>query len=152
MAAAREQGWVGDEVMALPAVSYGCAGRAPIPLMMAGPTALLTKDRFAYDGSRSGRLRGQPDFFQKQPELLNKLMLPHDVPGATSLVTRQLGVLREQPAPGHGLGMCWKALSTGAFRSYPEGHASAKVALSRMCAAQKPLPFFKAILRPTSSP
>ena len=27
--------------------------------------------------------RGQPDFFQKQPELLNKLVLL-DVPGATS--------------------------------------------------------------------
>ncbi|MGB0406662.1 MAG: DUF484 family protein [Pseudomonadales bacterium] len=41
-------------------------------------------------------LEANPDFFQKQPELLNKLMLPHDVPGATSLVTRQLGVLRER--------------------------------------------------------
>ena len=56
-------------------------------------------------------LEANPDFFQKQPELLNKLMLPHDVPGATSLVTRQLGVLRERnQALRARLGMCWKAL------------------------------------------
>ena len=41
-------------------------------------------------------LEANPDFFQRQPELLNKLELPHEVPGATSLVTRQLGVLRER--------------------------------------------------------
>ena len=54
-------------------------------------------------------LEANPDFFQKQPELLNKLVLPHDVPGATSLVTRQLGVLRERNRPPGTAGMCWKA-------------------------------------------
>jgi uncharacterized protein len=41
-------------------------------------------------------LEANPDFFQRQPELLNKLELPHEVPGATSLVTRQVGALRER--------------------------------------------------------
>jgi uncharacterized protein YigA (DUF484 family) len=41
-------------------------------------------------------LEANPDFFQRQPALLNKLELPHEVPGATSLVTRQLGALRER--------------------------------------------------------
>ena len=41
-------------------------------------------------------LDANPDFFKDRGALLDRLALPHEVPGATSLVTRQLGVLRER--------------------------------------------------------
>ncbi len=41
-------------------------------------------------------LRATPDFFDRHPELLMRLTLHHDVPGATSLVEYQLRLLRER--------------------------------------------------------
>ncbi len=41
-------------------------------------------------------LRGHPDFFTDQPELLAELMLPHPSGKAVSLIERQVSQLREQ--------------------------------------------------------
>lgn len=41
-------------------------------------------------------LRDHPDFFERHPELLADMLLPHDTGGAVSLLERQVSVLREQ--------------------------------------------------------
>lgn len=41
-------------------------------------------------------LRAHPDFFERHPELLAELEIPHATGGVVSLVERQVGVLRER--------------------------------------------------------
>ena len=41
-------------------------------------------------------LRDHPDFFERHPELLADMLLPHETGSAVSLVERQVSVLREQ--------------------------------------------------------
>jgi hypothetical protein len=41
-------------------------------------------------------LRAHPDFFERHPEVLEQLQLPHDSGAAVSLIERQVGVLRER--------------------------------------------------------
>lgn len=41
-------------------------------------------------------LKCEPDFFQRNPELLSELNLPHDSGTAVSLVERQVAILRER--------------------------------------------------------
>jgi uncharacterized protein YigA (DUF484 family) len=42
------------------------------------------------------RLRADPDFFQRHPNLLSELNLPHDTGQAISLIERQVAILRER--------------------------------------------------------
>lgn len=49
-----------------------------------------------YDGSVADYLRASPDFFERNPELLMELSLPHQERGAVSLVERRLALHREQ--------------------------------------------------------
>lgn len=42
------------------------------------------------------RLRADPDFFQRHPNLLSELNLPHDTGQAVSLIERQVAILRER--------------------------------------------------------
>jgi uncharacterized protein YigA (DUF484 family) len=48
------------------------------------------------DEEIAGWLRAHPDFFQRNPELLASLRLPHASGGAVSLIERQIEVLREK--------------------------------------------------------
>lgn len=41
-------------------------------------------------------LKAHPDFFERHPDLLAELSVPHGTQGAVSLVERQVGVLRER--------------------------------------------------------
>jgi uncharacterized protein YigA (DUF484 family) len=41
-------------------------------------------------------LRAEPDFFQRHPNLLSELNLPHDTGQAVSLIERQVAILRER--------------------------------------------------------
>jgi uncharacterized protein YigA (DUF484 family) len=60
----------------------------------------MSKATNAHAGSRdqdvADYLREHPDFFAGHPELLSTLIIPHPTGRATSLVERQLTVLREQ--------------------------------------------------------
>ncbi|MEM8767690.1 MAG: DUF484 family protein [Pseudomonadota bacterium] len=48
------------------------------------------------DAALLGRLRADPNFFQRHPELLSELNLPHDSGQAISLIERQVAILRER--------------------------------------------------------
>ncbi|MBB3169692.1 DUF484 family protein [Simiduia aestuariiviva] len=48
------------------------------------------------DAEVAAYLKQHPDFFERQPDLLAELQLPHDSGNAISLVERQVAVLRER--------------------------------------------------------
>ena len=60
----------------------------------------MTETKAAHAGSRDKEvaeyLTAHPDFFTAHPELLSSISIPHPSGSATSLVERQLAVLREQ--------------------------------------------------------
>lgn len=54
------------------------------------------ENELSWEEAVSRYLEDHPDYFQRHPEVLSKLALHHDVAGATSLIERQVRVLREQ--------------------------------------------------------
>lgn len=62
----------------------------------ADPDAVPDADRTLTDEVILDRLRADPDFFQRHPNLLSELNLPHDSGRAVSLIERQVAILRER--------------------------------------------------------
>lgn len=58
----------------------------------AGPDSSLRLS----DDILADRLRADPNFFQRHPNLLSELNLPHDTGQAISLIERQVAILRER--------------------------------------------------------
>lgn len=54
------------------------------------------KSELSWEEAVSRYLEDHPDFFQRHPDVLTKLVLQHDVTGATSLIERQVRALREE--------------------------------------------------------
>ena len=59
-------------------------------------TSTAQLDTSPADADIAAWLRAHPDFFQRNPELLASLRLPHASGGAVSLIERQIEVLREK--------------------------------------------------------
>ncbi len=59
-------------------------------------TSTAQLDTTPADDDIASWLRAHPDFFQRNPELLASLRLPHASGGAVSLIERQIEVLREK--------------------------------------------------------
>ncbi len=53
-------------------------------------------NELSWEEAVSRYLEDHPDFLQRHPEILAKLTLQHEVPGATSLIERQVRVLRDE--------------------------------------------------------